>query len=181
MAWANVATNSPIASWLGLSRKNVCTIRGENWPIANCTTTIVIVSTSVASETIDTAIVVKMPIAASGPPDSHRGIRSNPVARSIANVSNDSSRPASTHSTGMNHKLDHTPERRDELMTAACTPRPRPSSGRRRGRGVVEAPPPARRPDVTEDSVVLAPSQATTERLVVGVVRVADVFAILHR
>ena len=30
MAWANVATNNPIANWLGLSCKNVCTMRGEN-------------------------------------------------------------------------------------------------------------------------------------------------------
>ena len=73
MAWAKVATNRPIANWLGRSRRNVCTIRGENWPIANCTTTIVIVSTSAASDTIEPAIVVKMPIAASGPPSSIAG------------------------------------------------------------------------------------------------------------
>ena len=87
MAWANVATNSPIANWLGLSRRNVCTIRGENWPIANCTTTIVIVSTKVANDTIDTAIVVRMPIAASGPPVNQRGIKleaSSPIDRDRA-------------------------------------------------------------------------------------------------
>ena len=39
---------SPIASWLGLSRRIRCTIRGENCPIASCTTTMVIVRTSVA-------------------------------------------------------------------------------------------------------------------------------------
>ena len=76
MAWANVATNSPIASWLGRSRRNVCTIRGENCPIASWTTTIVIVSTRAASETIDVAIVPRIPKAASGPPVSHRGISS---------------------------------------------------------------------------------------------------------
>ena len=73
MAWANVATNRPIANWLGRSRKNVCTMRGENWPIANCTTTIVIVNTNAASETIDAAIVSKIASAASGPPVIHRG------------------------------------------------------------------------------------------------------------
>ena len=44
--------------------------------MANCTTTIVIVNTSVASETIDTATVSRMATAASGPPVTHRG--SNP-------------------------------------------------------------------------------------------------------
>ena len=109
MAWANVATNSPIASWLGRSRRNVCTIRGENCPIANCTTTIVMVSTSVASDTMDTAIVVKIPIAASGPPVSHRGITSNPHSRSSASVATDSTSPASTHRTGMNHRVAEIP------------------------------------------------------------------------
>ena len=112
---ANVATNSPMASWLGLSRRNVCTIRGENCPIANCTTTIVIVNTSVASDTIDTAIVVRIPIAASGPPVSQRGITSNPSTRSTAKVPTDSNRPASTQRTGMNQRLDEIPDRRAEL------------------------------------------------------------------
>ena len=73
MAWAKVATNKPIANWLGRSRRKVCTMRGENWPMANCTTTMVIANTSVASETIDTAIVSKIATAASGPPVIHRG------------------------------------------------------------------------------------------------------------
>ena len=60
-------------------------IRGENWPIANCTKTIVIVNTNVANDTIDT-IDVKIANAASGPPVIHDGITSNPKARSIATV-----------------------------------------------------------------------------------------------
>ena len=76
MAWAKVATNKPMANWLGRSRRKVCTMRGENWPIASCTTTIVIANTSVASETIDTAIVSKIATAASGPPVIHRGTSS---------------------------------------------------------------------------------------------------------
>ena len=103
-------------------------MRGENCPIANCTTTIVIVSTSVANDTIDTAIVVRMPIAASGPPVSQRGIASNPVARSTASVASDNSSPANTHMTGMNQRLDHTPDRRDELM---AHPYPMSSAGKR--------------------------------------------------
>ena len=59
-AWANVATNRPMAIWLGLSCRNVCTMRGENWPMASCTTTIVIVSTSVARLTIDSATVERI-------------------------------------------------------------------------------------------------------------------------
>ena len=60
MACANVATNSPTANWLGLSLRKFWTIRGENWPIANCTTTMVIVRTRAASDTIDAAIVSRM-------------------------------------------------------------------------------------------------------------------------
>ena len=48
-------------------------MRGENCPIANCTTTIVIVNTNAASETIEVAIVSKIASAASGPPVIHRG------------------------------------------------------------------------------------------------------------
>ena len=73
MACAKVATNKPMANWLGRSRRKVCTMRGENWPIANCTTTIVIANTSVASDTIATAIVSKIATAACGPPVTHRG------------------------------------------------------------------------------------------------------------
>ena len=39
-----------------MPRRIVCTIRGENCPIANCTTTIVIVNTNAARLTIDVAI-----------------------------------------------------------------------------------------------------------------------------
>ena len=48
IACTKVATNRPIANWLGLSLNILCTIRGENWPIASWTTTIVIVNTSAA-------------------------------------------------------------------------------------------------------------------------------------
>ena len=76
IAWAKVATKRPIAIWLGLSRRIVCTMRGENCPIASWTTTIVIVRTSAVSVTIDAAIVVRIAIAASGPPVSPRGTNS---------------------------------------------------------------------------------------------------------
>ncbi len=68
MACTNVATNRPIANWLGLSRRIRCTIRGENWPIASWTTTIVIVSTSAVRLTIDAATVERITVAASGSP-----------------------------------------------------------------------------------------------------------------
>ena len=109
IACANVATNKPIDNWLGRSCRNVCTIRGENWPIANCTTTIVIVSTNVANDTIDTAMVVRIANAASGPPVIHDGITSKPKARSMATVPSDNTMPPSTHITGMNHKPERTP------------------------------------------------------------------------
>jgi hypothetical protein len=35
MAYTNVATKRPMATWLGLSRRTRWTIRGENWPIAS--------------------------------------------------------------------------------------------------------------------------------------------------
>ena len=60
MAWTKVATKRPIASWLGLSRRMRWTMRGENWPIASWTTTIVIVSTSAVRLTIEAATVERM-------------------------------------------------------------------------------------------------------------------------
>ena len=66
-------TKTPIASWLGLSFRIVCTIRGENWPIASCTTTIVIVNTNAARLTIEVAIDDRITSAASGPPVIQRG------------------------------------------------------------------------------------------------------------
>lgn len=86
IAWANVPTKRPIATWLVVSWRIVRTIRGENCPIANCTTTIVIVRTSAASVTMDVATVLRMIRAASGPPVSSRGIRSGPSQRSTAMV-----------------------------------------------------------------------------------------------
>ena len=73
-ACTKVATKSPMASWLGLSRRIRCTIRGENCPIANWTTTIVMVSTSVARLTIETAIVVRIAVAEVGRPTISCGI-----------------------------------------------------------------------------------------------------------
>ena len=74
IAWAKVATNSPMALWLGLSCSSRCTIRGENWPIASWTTTIVIVRTSAAMLTIEAATVDRIGMAASGPPTTEAGI-----------------------------------------------------------------------------------------------------------
>ncbi len=76
IAWTKVATNRPIASWLGLSWRMRCTIRGENWPIASWTTTMVIVSTSAVRLTIDAATVERIAVAASGPPIRLSGIAS---------------------------------------------------------------------------------------------------------
>jgi len=45
-----------------------CTIRGENWPMASWTTTIVMVSTSAVRLTIEAATVERIAVAASGPP-----------------------------------------------------------------------------------------------------------------
>ena len=69
----NVATKSPIASWLGLSCRMRWTIRGENWPIASWTTTIVIVRTRAVRLTIEAATVPRISVAASGPPTSALG------------------------------------------------------------------------------------------------------------
>lgn len=65
-----------MAIWLGLSWRNVWTMRGENWPMANWTTTMVIVSTSAVRLTIDAATVDKMATATSGPPVKSLGINS---------------------------------------------------------------------------------------------------------
>ena len=73
MACTKVATKRPIANWLGLSCRMRCTIRGENWPIASWTTTIVIVRTSAARLTIEAATVPRISAAASGPPTTLAG------------------------------------------------------------------------------------------------------------
>ena len=83
-------------------------MRGENWPIASCTTTIVIVRTSAASDTIEAATVDRIASAASGPPVNHSGTSLLSNAVSIQIVVNDSAAPASTHTTGTNHRLDRT-------------------------------------------------------------------------
>ena len=83
----------PIASWLGLSRRNVCTIRGENWPIASWTTTIVMVSTSAASDTIEAAMVERIATAASGPPVSPSGTSLKSKALSIPDRAERQQRP----------------------------------------------------------------------------------------
>src|SRR4051795_1599694 len=68
----------------------------------------VIVSTSVASETIDTAMVSRIATAASGPPVNERGTASKANHRSTAIVPIETTTPASTHMTGMNHRLERT-------------------------------------------------------------------------
>jgi hypothetical protein len=105
MAWANVPAKTPIANWLGRSRRNGRTARGENWPMANWTTTIVIVSTRAVSDTMDAATVERMMRAALGSPVSVRETSSPPAARSMAIVTEDRTTPASTHITGTNHRL----------------------------------------------------------------------------
>ena len=50
------------------SRSSRCTMRGENWPMASCTTTRTIVRTRTVRLTIDVATVVRTSNAASGPP-----------------------------------------------------------------------------------------------------------------
>ncbi len=104
IAWAKVATNRPMAIWLGLSCRNVCTMRGENCPMANCTTTMVIVNTSAARLTIEAATVDRMAMAMSGPPVKVCGISSKSVLRSTATVANDKATPATTQTTGTNHR-----------------------------------------------------------------------------
>jgi hypothetical protein len=57
-----------MANWLGLSWRKDWTIRGENWPMASWTTTMVIVRTRTVRVTIEVATVLRMARAASGPP-----------------------------------------------------------------------------------------------------------------
>ena len=108
MAWAKVATKIPIANWLGLSWRNVWTMRGENWPMANWTTTIVIVRTSAVRLTMDAATVERIASAASGPPVSVSGINSKSSEASMAIVAIDRRSPARTHTTGTNQMLERT-------------------------------------------------------------------------
>ncbi len=68
-----------------MSRRIRCTIRGENCPIASWTTTIVMVSTSAARLTIETAIVFRIAVAEVGRPTSACGTEQD-VARAEAAV-----------------------------------------------------------------------------------------------
>jgi hypothetical protein len=107
-------------------------MRGENWPIANWTTTMVIVRTRAASDTIDAAMVWRMAVAASGSPVNHRGIASKLNARSTPRVAMESTTPATTHMTGTNHRPERSRENRDEeLIRSSRTRRPEPSSATR--------------------------------------------------
>jgi hypothetical protein len=108
--------------------------RGENCPIASCTTTIVIVSTSVANYTIDTAIVSRIAVAASGPPVNDRGTASNSNQRSTPIVPIETATPASTHITGMNHRLERTLEQDALLMDRSVPTRTSAEAARRRTR-----------------------------------------------
>ena len=74
-ATTNVAPNSPIASWLNRSDSSAATIRGENWPIANCTTTSVTVSTRLVSEAIAVAKIDRVVCASLGVPVTLCGTR----------------------------------------------------------------------------------------------------------
>jgi hypothetical protein len=60
--------NSPNASWFSRSRSSAVTIRGENWPIASCTATVITVRTTEISVTSDVRIVLSSVCAADGPP-----------------------------------------------------------------------------------------------------------------
>jgi len=64
--WTKVATNRPMASWLGRSRSRRCTMRGETGPIASWTTTRTMVRTSAVRLTIDAATVWRIANTASG-------------------------------------------------------------------------------------------------------------------
>ena len=50
--------NSPKASWFDRSRSSAVTIRGENWPMASCTATVITVSTTEISVISDVRIVL---------------------------------------------------------------------------------------------------------------------------
>ena len=74
--------------------------------MASWTTTIVMVSTSAASDTIEAATVDRIATAASGPPVRDSGTSSKSAALSIQIVPNDKAAPARTHTTGMNQRLE---------------------------------------------------------------------------
>src|SRR5690606_14901136 len=83
-------------------------------------TTMVIVSTRVANDTIEAAIVVSTESEASGPPVSQRGTSSKSQARSIAMVDNDRTTPAMTHITGMTHRREPKLDIRSGASRSRC-------------------------------------------------------------
>ena len=110
MAWANVATNMPIANWLGLSRRIRCTMRGENWPIASWTTTIVIVKTSAVRLTIDVATAERIDEGGVGP--AGEGLRDEPVVERVVDPERrEGERDAAEHA-----EHGHEPEARTDVV-----------------------------------------------------------------
>jgi len=99
-----------------------CTMRGENWPIASWTTTIVIVRTRAARLTIDVAMAERMVSAASGPPVNACGMSPWSKASSIQSVAKETATPASTQATGTNQRLERMwSPRRNRVNGRDCT------------------------------------------------------------
>jgi hypothetical protein len=111
MAWMKVAANRPMASWLGRSSSSERTIRGENWPMASCTTTSATVSTRVVIDTIEVAKVLRADSTALGPPVRPEGISRLSKRRSTAGVASERAMPAATQSSGTSQRPDHSTRR----------------------------------------------------------------------
>jgi len=85
------------------SWRKVCTMRGENCPIASWTTTIVMDRTVATRLIIEAATAPRMPRAASGPPMTESGMSRKSVIESRVVVMTLRMRPATPYTSGMNH------------------------------------------------------------------------------
>ena len=99
--YTKVAVKTPRATWLPRSRRNVRSTRGENWLLASCSATIVIVNTSPVNVIMDVAMVVSSCWALVGPPVNASQPRTS-SARSTRTVSNDRTTAPATNRLGTN-------------------------------------------------------------------------------
>ncbi len=126
-AYTNVATNTPSATWVSRSRRNVRSTRGEYWLLVNWSTTMVIEKTRPVNVIIEVEMAERTSRAPSGPAPN---VQSPPKPcwrrRSTATSTLASPTARTTQSAGTAQKPDRTESRRARSRFTASPPAPPP-------------------------------------------------------
>jgi hypothetical protein len=102
--YSAVATNVPKQCWLGRSRRNVRSTRGENWVLASCSATIVIENTVPVNAIVEPEMAERTWRALSGPrPNTSQLGTSPPSLLSIATMTTAAAMAPNAHTMGRNH------------------------------------------------------------------------------